>query len=71
TVLGTGSSGGSAPAAAAPASGTQAATTSGSGGVATPSTGIALGILGFLLIGGGLLALATSRVARRWGAIAA
>lgn len=65
TLLGTGAAGGSAP--AAPNSGTQAAST---GGISTPSTGIALGILGFLLIGGGLLALATSRIARRWGALA-
>ena len=69
TLLGTSGSGGSAPAAPAPPStGTQAA--SSSSGISTPSTGIALGILGFLLIGGGLLALATSRVARRWGALA-
>ncbi|HEX6538638.1 MAG TPA: hypothetical protein VF155_05615, partial [Candidatus Dormibacteraeota bacterium] len=66
TLLGTSGSGGSAP--SAPATGTQAASTS--SGISTPSTGIALGILGFLLIGGGLLALATSRVARRWGALA-
>lgn len=67
TLLGTGASGGSAP---APTTGTQAATTTSSGGITTPSTGIAIGILGFLLIGGGLLALATSRVARRWNALA-
>ena len=66
TLLGTGASGGSAP--AAPSTGTQAASTG--SGISTPSTGIALGILGFLLIGGGLLALATSRIARRWGALA-
>lgn len=64
TLLGTGASGGSAP--ANPGTGTQAAST----GVSTPSTGIAIGILGFLLIGGGLLALVTSRVARRWGTLA-
>lgn len=66
TLLGSGASGGSAP---APTTGQQAATTS-SGGISTPSTGLAIGILGFLLIGGGLLALATSRVARRWNALA-
>ena len=47
TLLGTSGSGGSAPA-APPSTGTQAATTS--SGISTPSTGIALGILGFLLI---------------------
>lgn len=69
TLLGTSGSGGSAPA-PPPTTGQQAATTSSSGGISTPSTGIAIGILGFLLIGGGLLALATSRIARRWGALA-
>lgn len=69
TLLGSGASGGSAP---APTTGQQAATTTttSSGGISTPSTGLAIGILGFLLIGGGLLALATSRVARRWNALA-
>jgi hypothetical protein len=43
--------------------GVQAAST---GGVSTPTTGVGLGILGFLLLGGGLLALGASRVARRW-----
>ena len=45
---------------------------SGVQGVSTPSTGtpLGIGILGFLLIGGGLLALGASRVARRWRALA-
>ena len=63
TLLGTGASGGSGPAAGTP----QAAQTT---GVSTPSTGLAIGILGFLLVGGGLLALAASRAARRWRALA-
>lgn len=48
--------------------GVQSASTSSSVGV--PSTGIGLGILGFLILGGGLLALGASRVARRWRALA-
>lgn len=49
-----------------PGSGVQGAS------VTTPSTGtpLGVGILGFLLIGGGLLALGASRVARRWRALA-
>lgn len=46
--------------------GVQAASTGNNGGVGVPTTGVGLGILGFLLLGGGLLALGTSRVARRW-----
>lgn len=49
--------------------GVQSASTS-SSGVGVPSTGIGLGILGFLILGGGLLALGASRVARRWRALA-
>ncbi|HEX6540106.1 MAG TPA: hypothetical protein VF155_13100 [Candidatus Dormibacteraeota bacterium] len=49
-----------------PGSGVQGASTP------TPSTGtpLGIGILSFLLIGGGLLALGASRVARRWRALA-
>lgn len=39
-------------------------------GTSVPSTGIGVGILGVLLIGGGLMALAASKVARRWRALA-
>jgi hypothetical protein len=51
---GTGSSGSSS------STGVQAAT------VTAPSTGVGIGILGALLIGGGLMALAASKVSRRW-----
>ena len=39
-------------------------------GTSVPSTGIGVGVLGILLIGGGLMALAASKVARRWRALA-
>jgi hypothetical protein len=48
--------------------GVQAAATGPSTGV--PTTGIALGILGFLLLGGGLIAMAASRFVRRWRRLA-
>ncbi|MGH7686927.1 MAG: hypothetical protein ACREN2_08945 [Candidatus Dormibacteria bacterium] len=55
---------------AAPGTSVQSASTSSGSGVGVPSTGIGLGILGFLILGGGLLALGASRVARRWRALA-
>lgn len=65
TCLGSGVNGNaSGTTGAAPASNVQGATTGGGTGV--PETGIALGILGFLLLGGGLFAMAASRFARRW-----
>lgn len=72
TCLGTGvtaNSGGTTGNGGTPGTGVQAATT-GSTGTGVPSTGIALGILGFLLLGGGLIAMAASRFARRWRRLA-
>ena len=57
---GGGNNGGSS---AGSSSGVQAAS-SGTGNVGTPSTGVGIGIVGFLLVGGGLTAAVSSRVRR-------
>ena len=59
---GGGNNGGSSSASSS--SGVEAAST-GTGNVGTPSTGVGIGILGFLLVGGGLTAAVTSRVLRK------
>jgi hypothetical protein len=60
--------------AACPGGGSSSSSSSGTGvqgaGTSVPSTGIGVGVLGVLLIGGGLMALAASKVARRWRALA-
>lgn len=70
TCLGSGVNGNASGTTAGSNAGVQAASTGSTGGTGVPETGIALGILGFLLLGGGLFAMAASRFARRWRRLA-
>ena len=65
-----GCSGASCPGGGTGSSGSSSSTGVHGAATGVPSTGIGVGVLGMLLIGGGLMALAASKVARRWRALA-